>query len=136
MPDFARSAVEGLTESPVENAEALLDKLARFVVDRGMEAPAILFLEMHKPLSFLAGQSTLLAAPLLAPFLGMDRLRDLSALLSEPDGIENLLRRIEDYANAAPGSSVGTQDGAPQAAGQSCPMSIQSAPPESAPTSS
>jgi hypothetical protein len=98
MPKFDRSPIDDLPQSPAETAEALVDRLARFVVDRGMEAPAVLFLEMHKPLSFLAGQSALVAAPLLAPFVGMDRLRDLSELLSEPDGIETLLRRIEDYA--------------------------------------
>jgi hypothetical protein len=36
-----------------QNAEQLLEKAAQVIVKRGMEVPAILFLEMHKPLANL-----------------------------------------------------------------------------------
>ncbi len=39
-----------------EERDSLIDSLAKKVADRRMETPAVLFLEMYKPLSFVASQ--------------------------------------------------------------------------------
>jgi len=73
-----------------------IEKLAQQVVGRGLEVPAILFLEMHKPLTFIASQGLLVAAPVLGAFLGMDRVHHLASFLSSRDNIERLIGRIEE----------------------------------------
>lgn len=82
-----------------EERDQMIDTLARKIVGRGMETPAIMFLEMNKPVSFLAGQSLLAASPFLVPLFGPEGVRKHSQLLSSPDGVELLIRRIEDLAD-------------------------------------
>ena len=81
-----------------EDRDKLIDELARKIVERGLETPAILFLEMHKPVAFLAGQSLLVASPFLAPIFGMEGVQRYSSLLSSQENVEFLIRRIEDLA--------------------------------------
>ena len=85
---------------PPEERDRLLDRLARAVVGRGLETPAILALEMHKPLAFLGAQTLIVVTPLLGPLLGLEQLQTLSRLLNEPDGIDALVRRIDEVSAA------------------------------------
>lgn len=71
--------------------EALTDRITR----RGLVGPAIFFLELAKPFSFVAGQGLLLLQPLVA-LLGNDQaLYDLAQLLEDRANIERLLVRLE-----------------------------------------
>jgi len=81
-----------------DERDKLINDLAKKIVDRGMETPAVLFLEMHKPISFLAGQSMIAASPFLVPLFGQAGVRGYSQLLNEPDNVERLIRRIEDLS--------------------------------------
>jgi hypothetical protein len=81
-----------------EALRALVDSVARKVVDRGLEAAAVLFLEMYKPLSFLVSQSLMVGMPFLSPFVGAQRVADISKALKDRENIEVLVRRIEDVA--------------------------------------
>ncbi|MHB0913371.1 MAG: hypothetical protein ACYC2Y_07990 [Armatimonadota bacterium] len=83
--------------SPEERDE-LVDELARKIVNRRMETPAVLFLEMNKPLAFLAGQSIFVASPLLSPLFGPQGVRKYAQLFSEENSIERLIRRIEELS--------------------------------------
>lgn len=78
-----------------EETERLLDKAASEIKRRKMEMPAVLFLEMHKPLSFLGSQAAVVFSPMLVPFLGFDTMNDYSRLLSNRENVEALLSRIE-----------------------------------------
>lgn len=82
-----------------ERRDKLIDELARKIVKKGMETPAIMFLEMHKPISFLTSQTMLVASPLLAPLFGLDGVENYSRLFSSVDNVELLIRRIEDLAD-------------------------------------
>jgi acyl-CoA reductase-like NAD-dependent aldehyde dehydrogenase len=75
--------------------DALIDRCARIVADHKMGLPAILFLEMHRPLGSLAAQSLILASGFLAPLVGPQRVREMARLLESPDSIERLIARIE-----------------------------------------
>ena len=77
-----------------------IDRFAEQVVARRMEVPAILAIEMHRPLAFLGSQALVLFTPLLAPAFGLARLEDLTRLLQDPKAIEALLLRIEELATA------------------------------------
>jgi hypothetical protein len=81
-----------------EDRDALIDKIAKKVSDRGLETPAVLFLEMHKPLTFLASQSLIVSSPLTGPILGMERVGNAAKLLEKRENIELLIQKIEELA--------------------------------------
>lgn len=77
-----------------------LEAVAEWVVNRGLAVPAVLALEMHRPLAHLGSQALLVSAPLLAPLLGLRRFEDLVALLADAERYAALLDRIEERALA------------------------------------
>lgn len=78
----------------IRRREELIEGLVGQVNDWGMVAPAILFLEAHKPLSFLASQFLLLSQPTLEPFLG-GVVREYALLLEDRESVETILSRLE-----------------------------------------
>lgn len=78
----------------VRRREELIAGLVRRVNQWGMAAPAILFLQAHKPLSFLASQFLLLSQPTLEPFLG-GGVREYALLLEDRENVETILSRLE-----------------------------------------
>lgn len=97
MPDIPTIDVPEDELSP-EDRDKLIGELAGKIVSRGMVTPAIIFLEMHKPLAFVAGQSLLVASPFLAPIVGLASVRKYSCLLGSRENLELLIQRIEDMA--------------------------------------
>lgn len=82
-----------------EERDKLIEELAQKVVDRRMETPAILFLEMNKPISFIASQSMIAASPFLIPLVGPAGVRRYSQLFSDPENVELLIEKIEDLSD-------------------------------------
>lgn len=78
-----------------EERDAILERIAQGIVRRGIAAPAVLFLEMNKPLSFVASQSLIVLTPFLAPFVGIDNVYRYSRLLEQRENVERLIERIE-----------------------------------------
>ncbi len=89
MADFWE---EDLTE---EETERLLDKAEKEIRRRRMETPAIIALELHKPLANVGANALVVMAPFAVPFLGYDGVHDLSRLLRKRDNIERLIQRLE-----------------------------------------
>lgn len=81
-----------------EEIDARLDVIARQIVGRRLETPAAMFLEMHKPLSYLASQGLVVAMPMLGPFVGHQNVADYSKILSDSANVERLIQRIEELA--------------------------------------
>ncbi len=81
-----------------QHAEELLERAAQAVVRRGMETPAILFLEMHKPIANLIGHAIWVTMPVWALFWGVGTTNALGELLSDPECIERLIERIEELS--------------------------------------
>jgi hypothetical protein len=81
-----------------EETQELIDSLARQIAGRRLEAPAILLLEIHKPLSFIASQGLACALPVLGPIVGPERVARVSRLLRERGNIDLLVARIEELA--------------------------------------
>lgn len=86
--------------------EALLQKLADKIVRRKLQAPSILFLEMHKPLAFLASQALVVFAPFVAPIVGINHVRDYCQLLSKRENVERLIQILEDSTTLEEASEV------------------------------
>ncbi|MFI5385847.1 MAG: hypothetical protein ACHQ50_06970 [Fimbriimonadales bacterium] len=89
---------EPLTE---EKRDALLDRAAHEIRKRKLEIPAILFLEMHKPLAYVGSHAALAFSPFLVPFVGFDNLDNYSLLLSERANVERLIQRLEKSGDEA-----------------------------------
>jgi hypothetical protein len=75
--------------------EQLLDDLTRRIEKMGMTAPAVLFLETYKPLAFLGAQLLWFAQPFLSLGFKQADLRDLTLLIEDRAGVEELIDRLE-----------------------------------------
>lgn len=84
--------------------QQLIDGFARRVAGLGLTAPAILFLEMHKPLAFLGAQFLWAAQPLLSIGFSEADLRDFAAIIEDRAGVEELIDRLESIKTEPPGS--------------------------------
>ncbi|MEX2243000.1 MAG: hypothetical protein WD716_04040 [Fimbriimonadaceae bacterium] len=73
-----------------------------------METPAILFLEMNKPITRLAGNALIVFTPFIAPFVGMDNVHNYSRLLMERENVERLILKLEEDRPADPPTEVQT----------------------------
>lgn len=87
--------VESQEISP-ERSQAIIEGVARRVVNMRLSAPAVLFLEMHKPLTFLASQAMTFVSPVFAAFFGFERMNEVAAFLRNRENIEALVERIEE----------------------------------------
>ena len=97
MFDFWR---EELTE---EETEKLVDQAATAIHKRGLDVPAFLMFEMHKPLSFVGSQAAVVFSPFLVPFLGFDGVNNYARLLSKKENVEKLLVRLDAMKSEAGG---------------------------------
>lgn len=72
--------------------ESLVQKVHRYK----METAVIFFLEMHKPLTYVASQSMLLGSGFLAPLFGPENVQKYAKLFETRENVERLIRRIEE----------------------------------------
>lgn len=82
-----------------KGGKELIDVLALSVAQRSMTTPAILFLELLKPFSFLGSQALLLVEPLLGPSAGRAT-RRWASLLEDCRNVDRLLEALEDQRRA------------------------------------
>ena len=90
--------------------DGLIESAAQRVARYRLQGPAVLFLEMHKPLAGIASQFVHFVSPFMAPFLGISRLEDLALLLSRRDYVDRLIDRLD--ATPQPPQREETGDGA------------------------
>jgi len=79
-----------------------LERIAEAVVRRRMEAPAVLALELHRPLHFLGSQALIVATPFLGALVGVENVLKLSRLLEDGRNIDRLIERLERPTHAVP----------------------------------
>src|SRR5262249_41712742 len=87
----ARVAAELLADAD----RALLERLARRIVELRLEVPALLTLETARPLSVLAGQSMLFLEPIVQSLFRFGDYRRVAALVERREALDELARRIE-----------------------------------------
>jgi len=85
----------GTTALDAHRREQLLNDVAQRIEQLGMTAPAILFLETYKPLAFLGAQVLWFAQPFLSFGFNDTDLRDLTEIVEERAGVEELIIRLE-----------------------------------------
>ncbi len=74
--------------------QELIEKLARAIIARRLQAPASLFLELNRPLGFVVSQMTLFARPFLSFFLPPEEVAAAAEILADPVAFEALLVRL------------------------------------------
>jgi hypothetical protein len=79
-----------------QRREQLIENLVRRAARANVTAPAILFLEMHKPLAFLGAQFLWAAQPFLVPWLKHGDVREMACLLEDPSAVEQLIERLSE----------------------------------------
>ena len=77
-----------------EEERKLIDNIAKLVVDKGLEAPAIMFLEVTRPLSFIASQLAIVA---LGPLEWLFELEGpkYTGLFMKKENVSRIIERIE-----------------------------------------
>jgi hypothetical protein len=87
-------------DRPLDRAErdTILTKIAESVVKRGMQTPAVWFLEVHKPLAPLGSQLAVALSPFIAVWLadGAFDLQKCFQILRDTKNIDLLVKMIED----------------------------------------
>ena len=86
--------MSGLDVSP--EAEAAVDRVARFVVRFGLTVPAILALESMRPLSFVGSQFMHVLSPSITAILSIQEWDAMAGLLEDRRGLDYLIERIEN----------------------------------------
>jgi len=84
-------AAEALTDED----RALLEKLARRVVELRLETPALLTIETARPLSVIAGQAMLFFEPFAQALFRLPDYRRVAALVERREAMEALSALIE-----------------------------------------
>ena len=84
--------------------QQLIDRIAHRIAGLGMTAPAVLFLEMNKPLAFLGAQLLFAAQPFLSVAFGEADLRDFGEIIEDRTGVEQLIARLESIRTEQPSS--------------------------------
>lgn len=83
--------------------QEMIDKVAAKIVARRLSVPAILFLEVMKPLNFFGAQTLNFFGPIIESFLKRDnRYYDFTAFLEKRENIEAVLKRVEELENEIP----------------------------------
>ena len=97
--------VHAFALSPIEPAfasedAALLEKVARLIVKRGMAMPTLLFLESLGPLNFLGSQVLHGLRPFLELVCDATEMERLAAILERRDSVSRLIALIQEQATS------------------------------------
>ena len=80
--------------------QEIIDKIATKIVKRRLSVPAVLFMEVVKPISFFGAQTLNFFGPIVESFLKKEnRYYDVTEFLEDRGNIERILCRIEELEN-------------------------------------
>ncbi len=88
-----------MEESGKEQSEQLIEQLTQRLNDWRLALPAILFLQVARPFSFIASQGLLLCQPLLSFLYDAPRLEGYADLLADRANIDHLVARLEEASH-------------------------------------
>lgn len=88
-------AVDGPLGPLSEADREMLARLALAIARRRMVAPAVIFLESLRPLSYVGSQAMLFLRPFLTPLFNAASYDRLAEILERREGIEELVKAIE-----------------------------------------
>ena len=80
-----------------DDERALVDRVAKKVVEWKMAIPAIMTLESMKPLNFIGAQAMIFFEPIVQSLLNLKDYDTFRAMLERRESVEFLLLRIEHF---------------------------------------
>ncbi|MCJ7491319.1 MAG: hypothetical protein MUP15_04090 [Dehalococcoidia bacterium] len=78
-----------------QERDALIASVAQRIVDKGLAAPAVFFLESSKPLSFLTSQAMIVFEPTAHALFDTTTYTRFQELLEDRENVERLIVSIE-----------------------------------------
>ena len=84
-----------MEESGQEQSEQLIEHLTQQISQWRLALPAVLFLQITRPFSFIASQGLLLCQPLLSFIFDGSRIADYADLLADRTNIDRLVARLD-----------------------------------------
>jgi hypothetical protein len=91
-------SVEQIDPSKISEFDKnLIDRIAQRVVEMGMSVPAVIFLEMTKPLSFVGSQVMVFFGPFVQAFFTIKDYYRFTEMVEDRINIEYLMQRIEFF---------------------------------------
>ena len=88
-----------LEDIPESEQRALLEKVATWIVRRGLTTPAILFLETGKPLNFLGSQLLIGFSPFIQAIFKGDEYQKFALIIEKDANVELLIELIEENSS-------------------------------------
>ena len=82
-------------EATPEETDRIIEKLARMVIERELDVPAILLLGSLRPVSYFGGQMLRFFIAPFAPLLG-DLPYEYIHVLEQPENVKRLIRRVDE----------------------------------------
>ena len=79
----------------MNDAQKIISNLANDIVQRGLSAPAIFFLESTKYVSFIGSQFLVFLGPIATCFINNQKYYDFTTLLEKKSNIDFLINEIE-----------------------------------------
>nr|MBN2276919.1 hypothetical protein [candidate division Zixibacteria bacterium] len=80
-----------------EEEDAVLEKVAKKVVNWRMSTPAIVFLESVKPLNYIGAQTMVFFEPIVQSLFNIRDYDNFRMAMERRENVENLLQKIEKY---------------------------------------
>jgi ubiquinone/menaquinone biosynthesis C-methylase UbiE len=104
LPQWLKNAfaVDHGPIDPTPEQAALVERLARVVVRRGMTVPALAFLEMSQPLNYVTAQAIHFFTPMIGAVANTDAHRQFADLLEHRGSIEYICQAIERASQQSP----------------------------------
>ena len=81
---------------PTEAERPVVERVCHEIVRRGMTTPALLVLEMSRPLNFVGAQALHFLAPIVSALTDAEGHKHFAAFLEHRGSIEYMCRRIEE----------------------------------------
>jgi hypothetical protein len=88
-----------------EDEIVFLDRIASFIVRRGMTTPAIMLLESVRPLNYIGSQAMAFFEPVVKILYPNKQYSEFQHILEKRQSIETLLQRIEQKESERMGAS-------------------------------
>ncbi|MCH2137612.1 MAG: hypothetical protein MK074_00985 [Phycisphaerales bacterium] len=84
---------------PDERTADIVDRVCRSIVKRGMSTPALMALEMSRPLNFVAAQAMHIVQPAAELVLDTESFKQFALFLEQRGSIEYLCDRLQAHAD-------------------------------------
>ena len=85
--------------APTPQQQSIIDRLCREIVRRRLSTPALMFLEMSRPLNFIGAQAMHFFTPLVSAVTDAQGFEQFALFLEQRGSIDHLCRQIGAASN-------------------------------------